>query len=207
MLLLADRLSNGAPSPPIFYDHPPGTPAVDPVVQALVLTDIVIGATDHGAAARVWPCNCTNCAKARLDPDQPAAACGNDSRRCPATAARGRTDGGCGRPAACSGASCPKHWPDAIADTNRRVGGACRGHLLRRWPCATEAAHGPLTLLVRGLGSRSDGLVTLGIALLRPISPRALDRHAGHRRLSSPSSDRSFPGATSTRMHGAFPRA
>lgn len=31
--------------PPIFYDHPPGTTAVDPVVQALVLTDIVIGAT------------------------------------------------------------------------------------------------------------------------------------------------------------------
>lgn len=30
--------------PPIFYDHPPGTPAVDPVVQALVLTDIVISA-------------------------------------------------------------------------------------------------------------------------------------------------------------------
>lgn len=30
--------------PPIFYDHPPGTPAVDPVVQALVLTDIVVGA-------------------------------------------------------------------------------------------------------------------------------------------------------------------
>ncbi len=30
---------------PIFYTHPPGTPAVDPVLQALVLTDIVIGAT------------------------------------------------------------------------------------------------------------------------------------------------------------------
>lgn len=30
---------------PIFYDHPPGTPAVDPVVQALVLTDVVVGAT------------------------------------------------------------------------------------------------------------------------------------------------------------------
>lgn len=30
--------------PPIFYDHPPGTPAVDPVVQALVLTDIVVSA-------------------------------------------------------------------------------------------------------------------------------------------------------------------
>ena len=31
--------------PPIFYDHPPGTAAVDPIVQALVLTDIVVGAT------------------------------------------------------------------------------------------------------------------------------------------------------------------
>lgn len=30
--------------PPIFYDHPPGTRAVDPIVHALVLTDIVVGA-------------------------------------------------------------------------------------------------------------------------------------------------------------------
>jgi multicomponent Na+:H+ antiporter subunit C len=30
---------------PIFAEHPPGMPAVDPVVQALVLTDIVVGAT------------------------------------------------------------------------------------------------------------------------------------------------------------------
>ncbi|MBB2206116.1 NADH-quinone oxidoreductase subunit K [Gluconacetobacter takamatsuzukensis] len=30
---------------PIFYDKRPGTQAVDPVVQALVLTDVVIGAT------------------------------------------------------------------------------------------------------------------------------------------------------------------
>jgi multicomponent Na+:H+ antiporter subunit C len=30
---------------PIFYDHPPGTPAVDPVMQALVLTDIVVSAS------------------------------------------------------------------------------------------------------------------------------------------------------------------
>lgn len=30
--------------PPIFYDHPPGTRAVDPVMHALVLTDIVVGA-------------------------------------------------------------------------------------------------------------------------------------------------------------------
>jgi multicomponent Na+:H+ antiporter subunit C len=31
--------------PPIFYTHPPGTPAVDPIMQALVLTDIVVGST------------------------------------------------------------------------------------------------------------------------------------------------------------------
>lgn len=30
--------------PPVFYDHPPGSLAVDPVLQALVLTDIVVGA-------------------------------------------------------------------------------------------------------------------------------------------------------------------
>jgi multicomponent Na+:H+ antiporter subunit C len=30
---------------PIFYVHPPRPPSVDPVVQALVLTDVVIGAT------------------------------------------------------------------------------------------------------------------------------------------------------------------
>ena len=35
---------------PIFYDHPPGTAAVDPVVQALVLTDIVVGATISASA-------------------------------------------------------------------------------------------------------------------------------------------------------------
>ena len=44
VLLLAAGYRNGA-GPPIFYTHPPGTPAVDPVVQALVLTDIVVGAT------------------------------------------------------------------------------------------------------------------------------------------------------------------
>jgi multicomponent Na+:H+ antiporter subunit C len=44
VLLLAAGFRWGA-GPPIFYDHPPGTPAVDPIVQALVLTDIVIGAT------------------------------------------------------------------------------------------------------------------------------------------------------------------
>ncbi len=44
VLLLAAGYRIGAGAP-IFYTHPPGTPAVDPVVQALVLTDIVIGAT------------------------------------------------------------------------------------------------------------------------------------------------------------------
>jgi multicomponent Na+:H+ antiporter subunit C len=41
LLSVGYRLGAGAP---IFADHPPGTPAVDPVVQALVLTDIVVGA-------------------------------------------------------------------------------------------------------------------------------------------------------------------
>ncbi len=44
VLLLAAGYRRDAGAP-IFYTHPPGTPAVDPVVQALVLTDIVIGAT------------------------------------------------------------------------------------------------------------------------------------------------------------------
>ena len=44
VILLAVGYRWGA-SAPIFYTHPPGTPAVDPVVQALVLTDIVVGAT------------------------------------------------------------------------------------------------------------------------------------------------------------------
>ena len=30
---------------PVFNDVPPGTPAVDPLVQALALTDVVVGAT------------------------------------------------------------------------------------------------------------------------------------------------------------------
>jgi multicomponent Na+:H+ antiporter subunit C len=42
VLLLATGYARGAVAP-IFYTHPPGTRAVDPVLQALVLTDIVIG--------------------------------------------------------------------------------------------------------------------------------------------------------------------
>jgi multicomponent Na+:H+ antiporter subunit C len=42
VLLLASGYARGAVAP-IFYTHPPGTRAVDPVLQALVLTDIVIG--------------------------------------------------------------------------------------------------------------------------------------------------------------------
>jgi multicomponent Na+:H+ antiporter subunit C len=44
VLLLAVGYRTGA-GPPIFANVPPGTPAVDPVVQALTLTDIVVGAT------------------------------------------------------------------------------------------------------------------------------------------------------------------
>jgi multicomponent Na+:H+ antiporter subunit C len=44
VFLLAIGYRTGATAP-VFNDVPPGTPAVDPVVQALTLTDIVVGAT------------------------------------------------------------------------------------------------------------------------------------------------------------------
>ena len=44
VLLLSVGYRSGAGAP-IFYDRPPQSGAVDPVLQALVLTDIVVGAT------------------------------------------------------------------------------------------------------------------------------------------------------------------
>lgn len=44
VILLAIGYKYGAGAP-IFASVPPGTPAVDPVVQALMLTDIVVEAT------------------------------------------------------------------------------------------------------------------------------------------------------------------
>lgn len=44
VLLLSVGFRRGGIAP-IFYDQPPGTPAVDPVTHALVLTDVVVGAT------------------------------------------------------------------------------------------------------------------------------------------------------------------
>jgi multicomponent Na+:H+ antiporter subunit C len=44
VLLLAVGYRHGAAAP-IFADIPVGTPAVDPVVQALTLTDVVVEAT------------------------------------------------------------------------------------------------------------------------------------------------------------------
>ena len=44
VLLLSVGFRTGGIAP-IFYTRPPGTPAVDPVVHALVLTDVVVGAT------------------------------------------------------------------------------------------------------------------------------------------------------------------
>jgi multicomponent Na+:H+ antiporter subunit C len=43
VLLLAVGYKKDAAAP-IFFDIPVGTPAVDPVVQALTLTDVVVGA-------------------------------------------------------------------------------------------------------------------------------------------------------------------
>ena len=44
VLLLTTGFRTGATAP-IFLDVPVGTPAVDPVVKALALTDVVVGAT------------------------------------------------------------------------------------------------------------------------------------------------------------------
>jgi multicomponent Na+:H+ antiporter subunit C len=44
VLLLAIGYRTGGRAP-IFYDIPAGTPVVDPVVQALTLTDVVVEAT------------------------------------------------------------------------------------------------------------------------------------------------------------------
>jgi multicomponent Na+:H+ antiporter subunit C len=44
VLLLAIGYRTGATAP-IFKDVPVGTPAVDPVVQSLTLTDVVVGVT------------------------------------------------------------------------------------------------------------------------------------------------------------------
>ena len=44
VLLLAIGYRTGATAP-VFNDVPVGTPAVDPVVQALTLTDVVVGVT------------------------------------------------------------------------------------------------------------------------------------------------------------------
>ena len=44
IVLLGIGYKSGA-SPPIFADVPASTPAVDPVVQALTLTDVVVGTT------------------------------------------------------------------------------------------------------------------------------------------------------------------
>jgi multicomponent Na+:H+ antiporter subunit C len=44
VLLLAIGFRTGGRAP-IFFDIPPGTPVVDPVVQALTLTDVVVEAT------------------------------------------------------------------------------------------------------------------------------------------------------------------
>ncbi|MDI2125374.1 sodium:proton antiporter [Yinghuangia seranimata] len=44
VLLLAVGYRSGGTAP-VYSDAEPGTPVVDPVVQALVLTDIVVGAT------------------------------------------------------------------------------------------------------------------------------------------------------------------
>ncbi|HVM49071.1 MAG TPA: NADH-quinone oxidoreductase subunit K [Candidatus Acidoferrum sp.] len=45
LLLLSIGFRSLPAQAPIFSDVPPGSPAVDPIVHALTLTDIVVGAT------------------------------------------------------------------------------------------------------------------------------------------------------------------
>ncbi len=45
LLLLSIGFRHLPAQAPIFSDVPPGTPAVDPIVHSLTLTDIVVGAT------------------------------------------------------------------------------------------------------------------------------------------------------------------
>ena len=45
VLLLGDRLPQGRPGADLRRHPDLGTPVVDPVVQALTLTDVVVGAT------------------------------------------------------------------------------------------------------------------------------------------------------------------
>ncbi|NKY87808.1 sodium:proton antiporter [Nocardia veterana] len=45
VLLLAVGYRSGATAPIFGKPHPPGAPTVDPVVQAMALTDIVVSAT------------------------------------------------------------------------------------------------------------------------------------------------------------------
>ena len=64
ILLLSVGFERGGTAP-IFLDVPVGTKAVDPVVGALALTDIVVGATVsallHEAAAFICSYECTFC--------------------------------------------------------------------------------------------------------------------------------------------------
>ncbi len=53
---------------PVFYDIPPGTPAVDPVVQALMLTDVVVEATVMALLLALAVL--THAATGTLDPDR-----------------------------------------------------------------------------------------------------------------------------------------
>lgn len=66
VLLLSVGYRQGA-GPPIFFHIPPGR-AVDPVVQALVLTDIVVGATI--SALLLALALQVHKVKGTLDPDQ-----------------------------------------------------------------------------------------------------------------------------------------
>src|SRR3954470_13928820 len=53
ILLLSSGYRSGGKAP-IFADYPPGTPAVDPVVQSLALTDIVVSSALSALILVLW---------------------------------------------------------------------------------------------------------------------------------------------------------
>src|SRR3954466_1423879 len=53
VLLLSSGFRIGGRAP-IFVDYPPGTPAVDPVVQSLALTDIVVSSALSALILVLW---------------------------------------------------------------------------------------------------------------------------------------------------------
>ncbi len=185
LLAVGFRWDAGAP---IFYTHPPGTPAVDPVVQALVLTDIVVGATV--TALLLALALQVHKRRGTLDPDEL-----RTMRNEPMTAASllplaGGAAAAGRRPAADRGHALPRRVPDVIAVLMAlAVAGLCACDGGRR---PRDSA--PLVYWFGGWMPR-DGLA-LGIGFAADPASAAIGAAIG---LAVRGDASSLPGATSTK--------